>query len=376
MPVIDPETGKAVQVQVVEPGSADDPFRPGGAAASQPNPQGSGVETAQQAVDGQSGQVATPAAPGTQPAPTPAVGPDAQPQTIAVTRQAPMVQKTAQSSQAPATQTVEPVQEPAQQPAQTAPAPVPTTQEGVADLARWNEEQVEGARREQQGNYDRRADQLTRQFQNDLAGAQEQTAQLRAQVREIQVQGLSDDERATVMARLDQEDRSDELQTWENELNSYHKGLMALSLETENADFGVNADDLMQFETPEEMEAFCLEQKATALDQRVAALTNGAAPATTQPAQQPAPVVAQAPAQPAQPSQVVAPAYEPPAGFVLVRETPQAEPQIPAGAVAPSDTGGGGTPPNPNELSKELGSEALKGNLGKMGWESIRLPGQ
>jgi hypothetical protein len=194
------------------------------------------------------------------------------------------------------------------------------------------------------------ADRRAAELEKDIEAARGATADIQRQLRELQTQGLSEEERAAVMAKFAQDDRTAELKAWEEKLTSYHRTLYTGSLVMDYGQYGLTAEELEGIETPEEMEAFALEKRATFLEAKLQEL-QGATPAA-------------AAAAPAAPEAAPAPAATPPA---------QPPANVPAGAGAPSDVGGGGTPPADNQPSTERTSKALANNLAGLSWNSVSI---
>jgi hypothetical protein len=209
---------------------------------------------------------------------------------------------------------------------------------------------LEEARRSAQSQYDRQAVQTTRQLEESKVQAQALTTQ----IRELQTRELTDEERAKVQETWAQQDERAQLDTYRAELVDYHKTVFVDSLVFEYRDFGVTRESLTAVETPEEMELFCEQQKSKALEQKlsegqtVPAQPTAAQPVTTSPS--PAPV----PTPPAQPAA-------------------QPEPQVPAGASAPSDVGSAGAPATGKTFSTEPNAGAMSDNLKNMHWDTVRV---
>ncbi len=280
--------GQAVDITVVEPGSADDPFVPGNPAVTS------------QAPSAPAGAPAEPAVPkaNVEPAPAPTPSPAPSPATAAP---------------APATAAVppEPVADP--EPAATA----PTQTEQLAQLAEWGDGLADQAQRSAQSVYDRAAAKQTTQVE----GLTQQVTDMRNTMRASQISELeTDEEKEELRQKFISEDGNQVLDARKAELDDYWKFLCTESYALEYNSYGVTPEALEQFTTPPEMEVYCLEQKATHFEQ----LANGPAPT--------APVTAVAPA---------APAPAPVANA----------PVAPAAATAPTDpasAGSDGTPPQPN----------------------------
>lgn len=262
---------------------------------------------------------------------------------------------------------VVPPQQPAQAPAPEQPPEAqvttkaePTPEELAAAETRLNtflEEQIEVRLKERQSGFDKRAAQLDRQLQDSATREKE----LRTEIRQLQAQGLPEEERQKLLDRYAQQDERVELDAYRSQLVDYHKNLYVESLALEFGEYGVKQEALEQVDSPEEMEAFCYETKANYLEaqmnqaRQAAAVPPQAAAVPLQAATQVPP-----PAQPAQPAAAPAPA-------------PQPQPQVPAGALAPADVGSGGAVQPGQEFSQEASQDALRQNLRNMHWKTVLI---
>lgn len=279
-------------IEIVTPGSADDPFAPKNVVPSPP-----AVDpTAAPVVSAPSGEVP----------PTPAI-----------------------TTPAPAGTT----------PAPTAtPAAPPTVAPGLdADAV---QKMIDDRLRDQQSGYDRRINVLSTQLTAERENAANAAKAHEEQVRNMKLQDstLTAEEKQRLQQEWNIADEKAQLAGWQSELETFHVQLTVASLVEEFGSYGVTPDALEALETPEEMEALCLETKANALEARLAAGVT-AAPTTVQPA------------------------------TPAVVETP------PAGATRTSDVGGGGGAPHqPAQLSAEPGRENLAANIAATGWSTVKLP--
>ena len=219
-------------VQVVEPGSADDPFtarnqHTSPALGASPANLGliGGVQMVQ-SVDGP--QVQTPP-PVSTPSPAAPAAPVAQPP-------APLA--------APATPA------PELSPMQKA------IQDGALDtyVAGLVNESVGKALRSQQSSYDKRIDAL----EQELGAAREAT--LKAE-REGKLEGLTEDEQQTLRDKWALEDERQQLNAEINEADVYFHSLYVAATVQEYAQYGVTAEDLEQIEEPEEIDVFVREKE-------------------------------------------------------------------------------------------------------------------
>ena len=225
------------------------------------------------------------------------------------------------------------------------PSEGPTEAERLAGLKTYGEQQAEEARRAAQATSDRRAAVVDRQLQD----ANEASKALKSDIRELQSRDLTEEERATALAKYEQDDRSDTLDVRQKELLDLQRDVYMDSLLLEFGKGGVTREALEQIGTPEEMELFCERSKSSSLEEQ---LKNGA---TAQPAAAPE----------EKPSEKPAATTEKPAE--------QPKPQVPAGASAPSDVGSSGSPAEGKTFSQEQGGSAMRDNLQNMDWSTVRL---
>jgi hypothetical protein len=245
---------------------------------------------------------------------------------------------------------------PAAEPAPTAAAPEAKPAEGLEVLGTFLKDQqtktLEEARRSVQSQHDRQTALVNRQLE-EATGRHET---LKAEIRELQTQGLSDEDKAKVKLGWDNADERTGLEKFRGELDEANRAFNVDSLLFEYKDVDISRESLEAIKTPEEMELFCANAKSDFLQKKLteAEAAPAAAPeATTQPASPPAPV---------QPAQAAAP----------VEAVPNA-PGVPAGAQAPSDVGSGGASPEEKKFSEESSAEALQQNLRNTGWDTVRL---
>jgi len=194
-------------------------------------------------------------------------------------------------------------------------------------------EKAEEVRRETQSASDKRAATLETQ----MKASQDATKQLKDELRELKISGLSEDEQKAMRKAWEAEDRTSDLDTYAKELDIYHKELVVTTLVKDYGDYGVTAKDLGEMENPEEMELFCVEAKAAFLEEKLKQQKGAPASADAAAASQPKP----------------------------------ADKPAPAGAHAPSDAGGGGASPPPKEPRTDKGPEALEENLRGMEWQTV-----
>lgn len=224
----------------------------------------------------------------------------------------------------------------------------PTEAEQLNSLKTFGEQQAEEARRAAQATADRRASVVDRQLQD----ANEATKTLQNDIRELQGRDLTEEERATALAKYEQDDRSDSLDARQKELLDLQREVYVDSLLLEFGEGGVTREALEQIETPEAMELFCERHKSSSLEEQI---KKGG----TESAQPPAATATE------KPSEKPAATTEKPAE--------QPKPQVPAGASAPSDVGGGGAPAEGKTFDSGQGDSAMRANLRSMDWSTVRL---
>ena len=333
--------GSGIQIEVVEPGAPNDPFAPkdqtGTSAPVSP------VGTEQETVGSSVETAPVPGSTESSPSPQPATRESGKPPPTP-----PMVQVI-----------------PAGQPEQSVPVEETTAQtQEVQEVPKTEEEQeaetkkaeevlqekinssVEGALRSQQSVYDRQASALTTRLEEAAQG----NSTLTQKIRELETRDLTEEERQVVMDKFAQDDERTALDSYRSELDTFHKDLAIMSLMHEFRGYGVEEDALRALETPEEMQAFSLEAKATFLEK---VLEEGKA----------APAQLETPIQPTPPT----------TGTAATAAPAKPEPQVPAGATAPTDIGSSGAPEQPKGFSQGTTPKDLQSNLRDMGWDTVRV---
>ena len=192
-----------------------------------------------------------------------------------------------------------------------------------------------------QSAYDRRIQSLERSANAAAQAATLREQALQAQVREAQLNGLSDAEKERLRSEWSLEDERAKLDAYRVEVEAYHKEVyIAECVAQFGTELGITAEDLGDFNSPEEIEAFV---KDTALAHyRDLAAGRSDAPAT-----------------PATPATVAKPA--------------PAATAAPAGSDAPSDGGGGAAVPQVAKFDPRPGKEAMAANIANGGWETVRV---
>ena len=189
-----------------------------------------------------------------------------------------------------------------------------------------------------QSTYDRQIAQLSKQLNQVQEGAKAREQELRDQVRQAQTVGLTDVEKSELQRRWDWEDKNADLQAQQTELASIQVELLRTAYAQEYSTFGLTAEDLEDFDSVEEMEAFVKEVQIEYYRQLAEA-------------------------------RATAPEAD-------TEDTPKAKKSskkpAPAGATAPTDAGGGGAPPDAPKLNLERSRVAMAENL-RSGWETITI---
>lgn len=303
------QLGENVSFIAVEPGSPEDPFSAHSSVSSPP-------------------AVASPAI-------VPAVG--ATPNTPAEGPQAPQTQAPSPTS-APA-----PVSPPApSQPAPEAETPLQKAlREGNLDeyIAGLVSQKVEPIARAQQSSYDKRINDL----QQQLREARE--AEIRREREgKLANEDLTDEEKALLREKWTLEDEKAQLAADIEEGDRYFRSMYVAGLVQEAQQFGVTAEQLEQFDEPEEMDAFVARAE---LDwyksghHLTAQVPNNAVQAN-------------------------------PTG-----SAPAANPQVaaaPAGASAPTDVGGGAPAAPAAKPEQGTGIDVMARNLNNSEWVVVPLP--
>lgn len=201
----------SVTVEVVTPGSADDPFTAQASAtdpASSPSPDGG------------------PGAAGSQ------VDPEKAPDGTAVD---------------PSKTSSDPANPPQIDPAIAA-ALAEIYQKAKADV------EAELVPRIQSG-YDRRTQVLERRLEAQQEAAAEQQARLREEIRQTKLTGLSDEDKAKLQAQWNLEDRQAEVEALSVEVDAYYKSVFIADCIQQFPELELTPEDLDQFDTPEDIEA-------------------------------------------------------------------------------------------------------------------------
>ena len=192
-----------------------------------------------------------------------------------------------------------------------------------------------------QSTYDRQIANLQRQFQQASASAQAREKELLDAVRDAKLNGLTEAEKAQLKTQWDFEDKMRALDDREQMLTGYHVELLRDAYAQEYAEFGLTAEDLAEFDTPEAMDEFVKEVQLEFYKQLAELRAQGATQVDDE-APQP---------QPRKPA-----------------------PKAPAGVSPPSDAGTGGAVPSGKQPITATGAEALRDALRDPdGWENVRV---
>lgn len=190
------------------------------------------------------------------------------------------------------------------------------------------------ALRTQQGSYDRQINSL----KEELKAAKE-TAMKAEREAKLNSEDLTDDEKDILRNKYALEDRQVALDNYEAELDVMYKEMVVAELVQSHSQFGVTREALLGFDDPDEMEAFAKDKELEAYRSGVLTSKGNQVPDRT----------------------------------VQSPSAAQPEPEIPAGARAPSDVGGGAPAAPATQLSQEAGLDALASNLKKLTWETVRF---
>lgn len=193
---------------------------------------------------------------------------------------------------------------------------------------------VGDALRAQQSSYDKTITSLKAQLDEALE------AQKRAE-REGKLEDLSEEEQEILRNKWEYEDKLAALDAREAEIDAYWKDVYVVKLAPEAERFGVTADELAACATPEDMDKLVAERE-------LSFYRNGGIPAAAPSASTYAGVTPQTPSEP--------------------------EPKVPAGAHAPSDTGGESVVTPPRTFNTAPNRDAMLENLSASPWVSLPIP--
>ena len=192
-----------------------------------------------------------------------------------------------------------------------------------------------------QSTYDRQIASLQRQFQAAQTASQAREQELLDAVREAKLNGLTEAEKDQLRTQWNFEDRERSLNDREQELTGYHVELLREAYAKEYAEFGLTAEDLVDFDTPETMDEFVKEVQLEFYKQLAELRAQGV---VTTDGDDPQP-------QPKKPA-----------------------PKAPAGVSAPSEAGAGSAVPAGKQPITATGAEALRDALrDPEGWENVRV---
>lgn len=192
------------------------------------------------------------------------------------------------------------------------------------------------ALRTQQSGYDKRINSL----QEELKAAREAASKAEREAK-LNSEDLTDEEKDTLRNKYALEDKESALKEYETELDSMYKSLVVAKLVDSHGQFGVTEEALSALDDPDEMEAFAKDKELDAY--RTGNLPAKAAAVPDRTVQSPA----------------------------AVQKEP--EPEVPAGAMAPTDVGGSAPATPPAQLQTGAGVDVLASNLNKLQWETVRF---
>ncbi len=311
------ETEPEMVFEVVEPGSASDPFSANrgqvSAAAAQPTPAVSptpvGIVTPN-VVEVQANQIVPNVPSPVAPSPAPAVAPatPVEPEPVLTD-----IEKAVKEGKLEDFVRVQ-----------------------IEEARKAANEEAEKARRSQQSAYDKRIAAL-----EDAQKAAQVEATRREREAKLENPDLTDDEKEILKRKWELDDERAELDKYHDSLEEYYHEQVVVAFAKDYAQYGVTADDLAAFKEPEDIERYCLEQE-------LAFYRGGGTKPASATEQIPTHTV----------------------------ETPgtQAVNPAPAGASAPSDSVGMPPAPIAPTFSKEKGIDAINNNLRISEWETIRVP--
>jgi len=209
----------------------------------------------------------------------------------------------------------------------------PDAKPAEIDVQGLIKEAVGNALRSQQSAYDKRIAGL------ETAAKEAQEASRRAE-RDAKLNSpdLTEDERDVLKNKYALEDKQVELDAYADELDAYHRSIFIGALVQESGKFGVTVEQLEAFQEPDDMSAFVK-------DAELAWYKAGNA------------VTDQVPNR----------GIEQP-------NAQAAQPQVPAGASAPTDVGGMGAPPAPaTKWDDGQSPDSLARNLNSLPWETVPI---
>jgi len=219
-------------------------------------------------------------------------------------------------------------------------------QDALKNLQTFLSGNTEEALRRQQSSYDRTINTLKAQLDERA----DQQTELAKQVRELQLNGLPQDEAAKLRDKFAEDDKKAELDAYAQELEGWHRELLTTAFVQAYGAYGVGEEQLSSCETPEAMEALCLEAKADYFERKA----NGEplpTPTTATPTGKPAGITA--------------------ADVRNASTDPNAS--VPAGAQKPTDVGGGGPAPEAPKWRTDASPDALADNLRSLPVASVRI---
>lgn len=195
-----------------------------------------------------------------------------------------------------------------------------------------------------QSTYDRQIAALNKQVQESREAATAREKLLLDQVREAQMNGLGEAEKAKLREQWDYDDRLRELDSREQELTGYHTELLREAYAQEYAEFGVTAEDLVEFSNPEDMESFVRDVELEYYRQLAEFRSKGGLPDEDDDDESP----------------------------TSARNPKPAAKKAPAGASAPTDAGAGSAVPSVTKFNSGQSAGAMAENI-RNGWETVQI---
>ncbi len=348
LPSLEDAAAAGTQVQVVEPGSPEDTVSNQASPPAQAAPSAPAGVPADQGGEEQGNAINPAALPPARPVLAPPPQPGAQPVAVEppVTPATPTPQAPAEAQPAqPVAPTAQPApaSAPASVPAGVTPPPVAPEPAAPVAPAQPSPEEIRAKALEEsntriaavQSGMDKRFNAMTEQ-QAALVLQLEQQKQTN---RDLIINGVPDDQKALKLKEWELEDKITENEQLRTETLSYGTDVELASLLIEYRDVpGITETDLATVPV-DERDIWCMGKRNEHLQEQLTASQNGqpvATPAGQVPVAQPAPVA------------------------------------VPAGAEAPSDAGGAGTAPPPEQQTRnpDQTREAMVDNM-RGGWENV-----
>lgn len=107
-----------------------------------------------------------------------------------------------------------------------------------------------------QSTVDRRVNAVEAAAKRDIAAVQERANTLKEELRQVKLNGLSPEDQAKLKATWTAEDKQAELDAYEQQLEAYHRDIVVANYVTNFPHLQLTPDDFADFNTPEQMEVF------------------------------------------------------------------------------------------------------------------------